>query len=337
MPRRSRTRFFPDSSTLTAQFHHLLAHGLAVNTHRSYGSAVRTYEAFARNYNLLNWDGSPFPASEEALLLFIAYLSTSVQFGTIKSYLSAVRSFHIDAGFHISQFSSHRLKRVRAGARRLSVHSERLRLPVTASILFDIFRTLNLRDYNDSLYWSACCLAFFGFLRCAEFTLPAASSFDPTRHLAVADIKVDSSFSPSGLSLFLKSSKTDQFRLGVTVYIGRVDSPVCAVQAVSHFLHLRGNQRGPLFLFRNGQPLSRELITCFLRSRLSLCGYKGYYAGHSFRIGAATAAAAAGVPDHLIKAMGRWKSEAYQAYIHVSPVILASIASYMVGPLAASL
>ena len=38
------------------------------------------------------------------------------------------------------------------------------------------------------------------------------------------------------------------------------------------------------------------------------------YASHSFRIGAATTAAAAG-----LKSLGRWSSNAYLSYIHCQP------------------
>ena len=39
------------------------------------------------------------------------------------------------------------------------------------------------------------------------------------------------------------------------------------------------------------------------------------YSGHSFHVGAAISAARAGLPDHVIKMLGRWRSEAYQLYI----------------------
>ena len=42
------------------------------------------------------------------------------------------------------------------------------------------------------------------------------------------------------------------------------------------------------------------------------------YAGHSFRIGAATSAAAAGIPAHMVQALGCWSSDAFKFYTRSS-------------------
>ena len=42
------------------------------------------------------------------------------------------------------------------------------------------------------------------------------------------------------------------------------------------------------------------------------------YNTHSFRIGAAASAKQAGVSDSHLKALGRWKSDAYKKYIRLS-------------------
>ena len=47
------------------------------------------------------------------------------------------------------------------------------------------------------------------------------------------------------------------------------------------------------------------------------------YSGHSFRIGAASAAAEAG---SFIQTLGRWKSQAFISYIRTHPSQLAAVA-----------
>ncbi|VDI56876.1 Hypothetical predicted protein [Mytilus galloprovincialis] len=53
-------------------------------------------------------------------------------------------------------------------------------------------------------------------------------------------------------------------------------------------------------------PLSRATFINYLRQLLIRLGYReSDFCGHSFRIGAATSAAAAGVEDHIIQTLGR--------------------------------
>ena len=61
-------------------------------------------------------------------------------------------------------------------------------------------------------------------------------------------------------------------------------------------------------------PSCPQLIT-ILHQPLSQAGLcPSYYASHSFRIGAATTAAAVGLIPPLIKTLGKWNSNAYLAY-----------------------
>ena len=129
------------------------------------------------------------------------------------------------------------------------------------------------------------------------------------------DLQADSLVNPSCFKVHIKCSKTDPFRMGCDIYVGRGEGLVCPIRALGNFLALRGSSEGPLFTFSDGRPLTRQQLSSTVQSILHSAGYTGSYSGHSFRIGAATTAAARGVPDHLIKTLGRWSSDAYHIYI----------------------
>ena len=175
------------------------------------------------------------------------------------------------------------------------------------------------------MFWAACNLAYFGFLRSAEFTVPNLASFSNALHLNVQDIAVDSDTNPSCLQVRIKASKTDLFRKGCFIHIGRSNYPLCALQLVMAYLSVRGNSGAPLFVFQDGRPLSHTLLTSWIRQILAKVGIPGNFSSHSFRIGAATVAACNGIPDHLIQSLGRWSSNAYQLYIRTPSEALASL------------
>lgn len=54
------------------------------------------------------------------------------------------------------------------------------------------------------------------------------------------------------------------------------------------------------------------------------------FAGHSFRIGAATTTGRCGVPESLIKTLGRWESSAYMCYMRKSPETLQAVSRILV-------
>ena len=140
------------------------------------------------------------------------------------------------------------------------------------------------------MLWAASTLAYFGFLRASEFTVPSLSDFNPLLHLTVADIAVDSQEAPTCLRLTIKTSKTDPFRKGCHIYIGRGNPPLCALSALLPYLELRGSSPGPLSIRSNGQPLSRAFLSQWLKDTFAAASIDGPISSHGFRIGAATVA-----------------------------------------------
>ena len=181
-------------------------------------------------------------------------------------------------------------------------------MPITIFILRKLSGTLNLNNYSDSLLWAACLTGFFGFLQCREFTT-SSSQFDINMNLAVHDLKIDRQDNPTLVLLNIKASKTDQFRRRHV--LGTSGTNICAVRALMTYLHHRGKTPGPLSLLPNGQPLERDKFCSLLTDAMTRIGKSGHYSGHSFRIGAATTATQVGIPDHMIKTLGRWISDAY--------------------------
>ena len=107
-------------------------------------------------------------------------------------------------------------------------------------------------------------MAFFGFLRSSEFTVPSQSQFDPNVHLCLSDISLDSSHSPQIVQVNIKQSKTDPFRQGITLSLGRTGHKICPVKAIVPFLAARGSGPGPLFMLHNQQMLTREMFSAAL-------------------------------------------------------------------------
>ena len=196
-----------------------------------------------------------------------------------------------------------RLQRLLRGIKRVQPIPSRL--PITMDLMRVLQKGLDLNNADHIMLWEAYCVGFFGFLRAGEFTVN--SIFEPDSRLLVCDLQVDCLLNPSCLKIHIKCSKTDPFHSGCDVYLGKGNPDVCPLAAISSYLHVR--EEAP------GGPLSRQILASKVNHILHSAGYPGTYSGHSFRIGAATTAASCGVPDHLIKTLGRWSSDAYQVYI----------------------
>lgn len=176
-------------------------------------------------------------------------------------------------------------------ARRLGPDKKLGRLPVTPSLLMAIKTSWEKEacTRDRSMLWAAALLCFFGFLRSGEVCVPSDAGFDKGAHLAFGDIKVDNPRNPQSLQIRIKASKTDPFRQGVAIYVGRTNMPLCPVASLLSYMVQRGNKPGPFFVFQDGRPLTRARFVTEFRAAVAAAGIDPKpYSGHSFRIGAAT-------------------------------------------------
>ena len=145
---------------------------------------------------------------------------------------------------------------------------------------------------------------FPSILRCSEFMIPTQDTFDDAAHLSYKDISVDNWHNPQLISIRIKQSKTNPFRKGVTLMLSRINKSVYPVTALLPYLAVRGSKRGPLFLMANQQYLTPPLFRSSLFHILRAIGISTQeYNTHSFQIGAATSAKAAGIQIFISK---RW-------------------------------
>ena len=175
--------------------------------------------------------------------------------------------------------------------------------PITPEILNALVES-KITDKSPSVCnlrsFALCLIGYAGFFRFSELC-----------HIKACDVK----FFPSYVSIFLESSKCDQFRDGAWIVIARTDLPTCLVKALEDYISAAQiNLSEDLSLFRalatprskvRSQGISytraRELIKDAFRdikdvSKISV---------HSLRAGGATSAANANIIDGLFKRHGR--------------------------------
>lgn len=310
----------------------LFSQGLAKATAKRYEAVWKKYEYLCREL-----DVTPLPVTEEKAITYVVLLAQEgMQAATVKYHLAGLRQAQIKAGLQAPDWGAMaRLCQIRTGIARLRATQGTVsspRNPVTLRHLQALQVVWSKAGDRGVMLWAAACLCFFGCLRAGEALAPEDGRFDPNANLTFKDITVDSLVKPRRLDVRIKESKTDRFRRGATVSVGWTGESVCPVKALIAFIVKRKKGPGPFFVDGDGKALTRRVFVAETKKALEQAGLPSHdISGHSFRIGAATAASLGGASDAEVKTFGRWRSREYQGYIRKDSLSGSTLSKKLVG------
>ena len=287
-----------------------LQESLASSTRATYATGVRHYMVFCAQSHLRT-----LPLVEEVVEDFCVSLSRRVGYKTLKVYLCGLQYASVMQGFSTGIKGMRRLYYVLRGIRKVqgNSHTRPPRTPVSLNMLTNILSYLhsNYISFDAHMLSAAILLAFFGMLRISEYTSPYTQRFDRDTNLQLADVTVR--LQSQIITVRIKSSKTDPFRVGAHIRVGATGNHLCPFTALIRYLNLRGGSPGPLFVFSDCSFLVRRHVATILR--LTSPANQNVNT-HSLRQGGASSLAARGIPKYIIQILGRWSSDAYKAYLH---------------------
>lgn len=190
----------------------------------------------------------------------------------------------------------------------------RPRPPINAAMLRALFDGLDFKSPRDVAVFAAACVAFWGQCRLGEIlplsSTKAACAYRPTRaHVSRSH--------RNSRSTKLRLPRTKTHVSGEDVVLVAQNNPIDPEVALN--THLKVNQLPnsvPLFAYRTQTGFRILTRAKFLERCNAIWKAAGYprTTGHSFRIGGTTELLLAGVAPDVVKAMGRWSSDAFHKY-----------------------
>lgn len=251
----------------------------SARTLRCYATDWKDFTAWCERNALV-----ALPATPQTIALYISALADGRKTSTIQRRLSAISQVHQVRGYD-SPTKNEMVRSVLKGIRRTLGVAPAEKAPLMTSDLREMVGSLpdTLIGKRDR---ALLLLGFAGAFRRSELV-----------GLNVEDLE----FTPDGLIVLLRRSKTDQEGVGRKIGIPLLPtSDTCPVRAIHEWLAASGISSGPLFrpVTQGGvlvaSRLSDRAVAVTVKKRLPSGRDTSKFAGHSLRAGFVTSAAAGG-------------------------------------------
>ena len=296
---------------------------------------MKTYQRAWRlylEYSSITTQKSPtLPLPENSIVLFVSYLNLSgYSSASITTYLSALSYLHRINNIP-DPVATHLVQKTLVAIQKMDIPTYS-RSPITITLLSSISQNVkhNIGSvYLQHLLRAMYLTSFFGFFRVGEISV----SKDQNHTLQLNNVQI----SEKTVKINMTSYKHSAGKTASLTLHRQNNVTICPVLALNEYSKRRPKVLGPLFVFENGSPVTSDWYAKQFGIAISYLGLDPKkYQTHSMRVGAASFAAACGFSDSQIRALGRWRSDAFKKYIKElntqSPALEANCASSLSAP-----
>ena len=291
--------------------------GIGDSSAKNLRTHVNAYVSFCTNHCLYMFDTTVLHMQRYAT--FLARSMKSIE--SVKNYVGGVRKLYLIMGYNPPDITDYMYKLTIKGATRGLDHVVKRASPITPEILVDMFEKVNLQDIKQVVIWVAILLGFYSFFRKSNLVPESSVRFDPWKQLCRKNIYRWAHM----YVLRVFWAKNIQFRERELIIplVPNPDKRICPVFWVSYMLvKVPGVGDDPaLSIPRGGKncALSYRQLTTWFKSWVAACGLNAkHFSSHSLRRGGASWAAHCGLPAHVIRLMGDWKTQTFVQYIELT-------------------
>eukprot|EP00456_Euglypha_rotunda_P039557 TRINITY_DN3047_c1_g1_i6.p1 TRINITY_DN3047_c1_g1~~TRINITY_DN3047_c1_g1_i6.p1 ORF type:complete len:226 (+),score=5.96 TRINITY_DN3047_c1_g1_i6:213-890(+) len=189
------------------------------------------------------------------------------------------------------------------------------RRPLTVEVLNQLMASLDLSDFDTSVYATMLVVGVYCLLRIGEVCTTTSGGVQKT--ILNRDLKFCSGY----VEMLLWGTKTDLEKHGVKKWICDIKAPFNPYAMVIRLKAMKvdcARPEDPFFVLNSGKLISKHLLVSFLQRQMLKLFPKvdsREWSGISLRKGGATSALRAGVSGVIIQRMGNWKSDVYKGYV----------------------
>ncbi|KAG2074846.1 hypothetical protein BDR04DRAFT_1150658 [Suillus decipiens] len=276
----------------------MLGSSWALSTKETYGAGLLVFQVFCDSHKIP--EEQRYPISSNLLLTFLSSCAGAYSGSALSNYTAGLKAWHLLHG------------------QPWIINAKELKAIIEEH--------LDLNNPKDTAIFTCTTTSFYAIAHLGEFTVPSLKLFDPLKHITRTHVtqKTDCNNLPA-ISFSLPSTKSSPQK-GEEAYWSTQEGLLDPKAALENHLRINpAKNSAHLFAWKHPSglhPLSKKELTKHINQISSLTNLPNLK-GHGLCIGGTLEYLLRGVPFNIVKAMGRWSSDAFTTYLHDHAIVIA--------------